>query len=123
MSLDERWRRIKRAIAKRRLVFSLCFAIFATLVLTGVSLTIYKLGGYYRYDLSRPGYEKERSEISTTPTDVTYDTSSALTKQAVDSFLHDLDIHRNNLEQYNAYNTSGLTDDDLQLTNQAPAPQ
>ena len=123
MTVEEYIKKLRRKIGERRLVFSLCLAIFAALVLTVVSLTIYKIGGYYRYDLSRPGYEKERTEISTTPSNVTYDTSSALTKQAVDAFVQDLDVHRSNLEQYNTYGTSGLSDDDLQLNEQAPAPQ
>jgi hypothetical protein len=123
MSIKERIRFIRRKIAARRLVFSLGLAIFAALVLTGVSLSIYKIGGYYRYDLSRPGYEKERTEISTTPTDVTYDTTSPLNKQAVDTFLQQLDVRRKNLEDYNTYGMGGLSDEDLQLTSQAPAPQ
>lgn len=116
--------RVRRSIKKRRLTVALGLAIAGALVLTGVSLTIYKVGGFYRYDLSRPGFEKERVEISTTPTDVVYDTTSPLTKKAVDGFLNELDGHRRNLEAYNAFNNTSLSDEDLQLTsNQTTAPQ
>lgn len=108
--------RLRRAVRARRLPVALGLAVFGALVLTGVSLTIYKVGGFYRYDLSRPGFEKERVEISTTPTDVVYDTTSPLTKKAVDEFLKELDGHRKNLEDYNAFDNSGLSDEDLQLT-------
>lgn len=117
-------RRARRAIRRRRLVFALCLAVCATLLLTVVSVTIYNVGGFYRYDLSRPGFEKERQEISKTPTDVTYDTTSPITKKALDSFLQDLDTHNKNVNEYNAFGSTGLSDEDLQITTgQAPAPQ
>lgn len=118
-------RRVRRAMRGRRLVVALGIAICATLVLTAVSLTIYKVGGFYRYDLSRPGYEKERQEIATTPTDVTFDTTSPLSKQAVDTFLQQLDASRKNLDAYNAFDNGELSDEDLQLTpaQQTTAPQ
>lgn len=123
MSLQDHWLRFKRLVAKRRLSFALGLAIFAALVLTAVSLTIYKVGGYYRYDLSRPGYEKERSEIATTPSNVTYDTNSPLTKAAIDAFVQQLDTHRTNLEQYNTYDDSGLSDEDLEINPQSTTTQ
>jgi hypothetical protein len=110
------WQRFRSEVRKRRLTVALCIAIAGALVLTGVSLTIYKVGGFYRYDLSRPGFEKERVEISTTPTDVVYDTTSPLTKKSMDSFLSELDGHRKNLDAYDAFGNTGLSDEDLQLT-------
>jgi len=99
----------------RKLPAALLIAIGATLALTVVSLTIYKVGGFYRYDLSRPGFEKERTEISTAPTDVTYDTTSPVSKQAVEVFVKQLDTHRKNLESYNAFGSDGLSDEDLRI--------
>ncbi len=117
-------RRLRRFVRARRLVVALALAVGATLVLTLVSLTIYKLGGFYRYDLSRPGFEKERTEISTTPSDVTYDTTSPLTNAAVGTFLQQLDARRKNLESYNTFGNGGLSDEDLQLTpGRVAAPQ
>ena len=115
-TIQRRVRRIRHAMRERRLTVALCIAIAGALVLTGVSLTIYKVGGFYRYDLSRPGFEKERVEISTTPTDVVYDTTSPLTKKSMDSFLSELDGHRKNLDAYDAFDNTGLSDEDLQLT-------
>lgn len=123
MSVHTRYLSFRRGMAARRLVVSLCIAISVTLILTAVSLTIYKVGGFYRYDLSRPGYEKERKEISTTPSGATYDSTSPLTQQSVETFLQQLDIRRTNLEQYNTYPDDGLSDDDLQLTETADTRQ
>jgi hypothetical protein len=122
--ISHRVHNLRRAIRAHRLLMALLAAIGATLVLTLVSLTIYKLGGFYRYDLSRPGFEKERTEISTTPTDLTFDTASPLTNKAIATFLQQLDTNRHNLEAYSTFGNGGLSDEDLQLTpNQVSAPQ
>lgn len=122
--ITRHYKKARSYMRARKLPFALFIAIGATVLLTLVSLTIYKVGGFYRYDLSRPGFEKERSEISTTPTDVSFDTSSPLSQQAVDEFLKPLDQHRKNFDAYNAFGTGGLSDVDLRLTEQAPvAPQ
>ena len=107
-------------VRARKLPVALLIAIGGALVLTIVSLTIYKVGGFYRYDLSRPGYEKERKEISTAPTEVTYDTTSPLSKQAVDTFLQQLDAHRKNFDSYNAFGNGGLSDEDLRINGNQP---
>lgn len=109
----------------RKLPFALFIVIAATLLLTVISLAIYKIGGYSRYDLSRPGFEKERAKISTTPTEVSFDTTSPLSQQGVDGFLKTLDQHRKDLDTYNAFGNGGLSDEDLRIVDQAPtsAPQ
>lgn len=110
------WRRVRREIRKRRLVFALIFAIVAALGLTTLSVTIYSIGGYYRYDLSRPGYEKERQEIAKTPTDVTLDTASPIDKEAITSLVKTFDQHIKNLDSYNFFGDDSLNDSSLQLT-------
>jgi len=119
------YKKARTYMRARKLPFALIIAICATLLLTLVSLTIYKVGGFYRYDLSRPGYEKERTEISTAPADVSFNTTSPLSQQAVEDFLKPLDQHRKNFDAYNAFGSGGLSDEDLRLTEQAPstAPQ
>lgn len=108
--------RLRRLVRARRLYAGLGAAILATLVLTLVSVTIYKIGGFYRYDLSRPGYEKERASLASFPTAVSLDTTSPVTKEAATTFLEDLDKHRHNLDAYNTFAEGGLSDEDLQLT-------
>jgi len=119
--LTRHYRKLRQHMRAKRLIIALFMAIGATLLLTVVSLTIYKVGGFYRYDLSRPGYEKERKEISTTPTDVSYDTTSPLTQQGVDDFLKQLDEHRKNFDSYSAFGNGGLSDEDLRLTGNEPS--
>lgn len=116
-------RRLRAAIRKRRLLFALVTAIFAAVCLTIVSVSIYNLGGFYRYDLSRPGFEKIRQEISTTPTDVTYDTTSPLSKESVNTFFKEFDTHRKHLGDYDTFSNGSLSDDELQLSGQTTNAQ
>lgn len=108
-------RRIKRVIRAHRLETGLALVIAATLALTLISIAIYKVGGFYRYDLSRPGYEKERGEIATTPSTVSLDTTSPVNQKTAAEFIERLDTHRQNLEAYNAFGNGGLSDEDLQI--------
>jgi hypothetical protein len=119
------YKKARSYMRARKLPFALFIAITATLILTLISLTIYKVGGFHRYDLSRPGFEKERTEISTAPTDISYDTTSPLSQQGVTEFITPLDQHRKNFDAYNAFGSGGLSDEDLRLTEQTPsvAPQ
>jgi hypothetical protein len=123
--ITRHYKKARTYMRARKLPFALFLAIGATLLLTLISLTIYKVGGFYRYDLSRPGYEKERTEISTTPADASFNTTSPLSQQSVDEFLKPLDQHRKNFDAYNAFGTGGLSDEDLRITDQEPtaAPQ
>ncbi len=114
-------RSLKRLIRAHRLETGLVLVIIATLILTLVSVTIYKVGGFYRYDLSRPGYEKERTAIATTPSTISIDTTSPVTQKAAAEFIDELDTHRHNLEAYNAFGNGGLSDEDLQIS-PPPAP-
>jgi hypothetical protein len=119
------YKKARTYMRARKLPFALFIAIGATLLLTLISLTIYKVGGFYRYDLSRPGFEKERAEISTSPNDASFNTTSPLSQQGVEEFLKPLDQHRKNFDTYNAFGNGGLSDEDLRLSEQTPssAPQ
>ena len=101
---------------KRRLVVALILAIALALVSTTVSLVIYKVGGYYRYDLSRPGYEKERTEVSTSQSSVTYDTTSALTKENIQTAIDELDGRIKTVNNYNTFKDDSLSDASLQIS-------
>lgn len=108
-------KRLRRFVRTHRLFAGLGVAIIATVILTLASLTIYKVGGFYRYDLSRPGYEKERTEIVTSPSSVTLDTTGAIDKTTAQDFIDELDARRHNIEAYNTFSNGGLSDEDLQL--------
>ena len=110
-------------IAHRKLVFSLSIIVLAAIVLTIVSVSLYYYGGYYRLDLSRPGYEHERTEISKPSPDKTYDTTSPVTTKTITDFLTEFDEHQANLKAYGDFRDDSLSDADLQINNQSVQSQ
>lgn len=109
-------RKLEQAANRHKLPAALVVAISATLVLTVVSVGLYYGGGFYRYDLSRPGYEKERTEISRPSAQKDYDTTSQVTKATIDEFLQEFDVRQKDLKAYGDFRDASLTDEDLQLT-------
>lgn len=107
--------RVEAAAQRHKLTAALVLAISATLVLTATSVSMYYVGGFYRYDLSRPGYEKERTEIAKPEPQKDYDTTSPITKTTIDTFLQEFDDRQKDLKAYGDYQDASLTDEDLQL--------
>lgn len=110
-------RKIISVAARHKLPAALVLAIFAALVLTVISVGMYYAAGFYRYDLSRPGYEKERTEIAKPTPQKEYNTTSPVTKGTVDGFLDEFDARQKDLKAYGDYRDPSLTDEDLLLTN------
>lgn len=119
------WHKTKKAVRKvthgAKLPIALVGAILLALVLTAVSVTWYSLDGTAILDLSRPGYEQERSAVRTTETQKTYDTTGPITVDAVNSFLTEYDVRVNEINSYGDFGDDTLEDSDIQLTTQSGA--
>jgi hypothetical protein len=91
-------------------------AIVLTLVMTCVSVGIYYMNGYNKFDLSRPGYEAERLNVTSDDSQKTYDTTSPVNAAALDSFLSEYDANVNAMRAYSDFqDTSVLSDGTLFL--------
>jgi hypothetical protein len=110
-------KRLRSRIAEHRLVVALCLVVVIAIGLAITSVTLYYRSGFYRFDLSRPGYEHERSEISKPTTEKAYDTTSPVTQVTVDEFLQEFDSHQADLQAYGDFRDSSLSDEDLQISN------
>jgi hypothetical protein len=110
-------RKVLSVAGRHKLPAALVLAISAALLLTVVSVGMYYAAGFYRYDLSRPGYEKERTEIAKPTPQKEYDTTSPVTKGTIDGFLEEFDARQKDLKAYGDYRDPSLTDEDLLLTN------
>jgi hypothetical protein len=108
--------KVLNAAGRHKLTAALVLAIVAALVLTIISVSMYYVAGFYRYDLSRPGYEKERTEIAKPAPQKEYDTTSPVTKATIDEFLTEFDARQHDLNAYGDYRDPSLTDEDLLLT-------
>jgi hypothetical protein len=107
--------RVAHAADRHKLTAALLLAIAAAFVLTGLSLSMYYVNGFYRYDLSRPAYAKERAELARPESQKVYDTTSPVTKAAIDEFLKEYDGRIHNLDAYGDFRDASLSDDDLQI--------
>jgi hypothetical protein len=105
---------------RHKLSAALLLAIIAALTLTVISVSMYYVAGFSRYDLSRPGYEKERTEIAKPTAQKEYDTTGPVNKGTIDSFLREFDDRQKDLKAYGDYLDPSLTDEDLLI---APAGQ
>lgn len=110
-------RRLRRIPERSRLPFALGLVIGIALLLTAISVSIYSLGGFSKLDLSRPGFERERGEVRQTETQKTYDTTSPVTRGAIDEFLKEYDERAKSLKEYGDFRDQALDDVSLQLSN------
>ncbi len=114
--------RMKRFVHKiirgPKLPLALTGAILASLALTVVSVSWYTLDGSSKLDLSRPGYERERSEVRTSDTQKTYDTTSPITHETIEDFLREYDDRAKELAGYGSFEEGALDDNDIQLKSQ-----
>jgi hypothetical protein len=117
------WRRVAAAADHHKLLVALVLAIIATLTLTGLSVSMYYVNGFYRYDLSRPTYAKERTELAKPESQRVYDTTSPVTKSAVDSFLKEFDERSKNLQAYGDFRDASLSDEGLFIVPSAESQQ
>lgn len=107
-----------RVVKGSKLPIALTGAILLSLALTVVSVAWYTLDGSSRLDLSRPGYERERTEVRTTETQKSYDSTSPITKSAIDTFLKEYDDRTKELNGYGGFSEGALEDNAIQLETQ-----
>jgi hypothetical protein len=107
----KRW--VCRQLEARGLLIALTLAIGLALLLTVVSVIIYTVGGFSRYDLTRPGYEKERQEVSKGIVVKTYDTTSSVDVKATDNFLSEFDGRVQELKKDGDFSDASLSDEEL----------
>jgi hypothetical protein len=110
-----RLQQAQQFVAKHRLPLALCIVVAAALGLVAMSVSLYYANGFYRYDLSRPGYEREREEISKPEPAKTYDTTSPVTRGAIDDFLEEFDIRVKDLKSFGDFRDTSLSDETLQI--------
>ncbi len=112
-------RRVHRVANGPKLPLALTGAIILALLLAGVSVAWYSLGGSSKLDLSRPGYERERAEVRTNDSQKTYDTTSPVTASAIDDFLKEYDGRVKELNGYGNFSDGALDDNAIQLNVQS----
>lgn len=108
-------KKIPRFKKQPQLPWALALAIMIVVVLTCLTTFMYYQAGFYKFDLSRPGFEAERTEVSDNGEPKTYDTTSPVTTDALNEFLTEHDTRLERINQYNHFGDASLTDEELLL--------
>lgn len=95
---------------RSRLPLVLGIAVGVALVMTVISVSIYILGGFYKLDLSRPGYEIEREDVVTDQEVRNYDTTSPISPEQATESLDEFDTRLKSLDNYGDFNDDALND-------------
>lgn len=109
-------------VNRHRLIFAIIFAICIGLLLTVISMSLYISSGASRLDLSRPGYERVRQQVSETADTDTFASDGPLDSKAIDQFQGLFSKNRNILNKLDAYNGSQFNDDQLNLLPSSTTP-
>jgi len=109
------WR--AHVLRQPKLVLALVLAVGLTIATTVASIIIYYAGGFYKFDLSRPGFEKERALVTNdnNESQKNYDTTSPVTPEALNVFIKDFDTSTQKVSVYGDFRDQSLSDAELQL--------
>jgi len=101
-----------------KLSTALALAVCVALAMMTTGVVIYYSAGFYKFDLSRPGYEKEREQVTNDTNEVhkNYDTTSPVTAEALTKFLTDFDASTQKAAGYGDFRDQSLSDTELGLT-------
>lgn len=116
MSKPKRWS-LRQVIGEHQFVCFIALCIVIAAVMTVISLELYRRSGAMKLDMSRPGYEKVRTEVEKSSDDQPYDSSGALTEEAVRDFENRVKKYQGELDNLGKYDNSIISDESLNLVN------
>lgn len=109
------WRQIPALIERHRITYGVIGALLIAMLLTAISMALYVSSGASRLDLSRPGYERVRSDVQRTDEDEAFSASGPMSSAVADDFQARFSKHRDVLKKLDTYGTNALDDTELQI--------
>lgn len=106
--------KLLEVIGRHRIAYGVTLAISIALLLTTISMALYNSSGASRLDLSRPGYEKVRKDISSTSED-NFSSTGPMNTDVANDFEKRFEKHRDTLSKLDTYGTNALDDSELQI--------
>lgn len=105
----------KRLVSTHQLIAAVCLVIGITLLLTGISVTLYVTSGASGLDLSRPGFAEARNKVSQ-ESSPTFSSTGKLTSNDMAQFSELYTKERADLKKIGAFNDQAIDDETLGLT-------
>lgn len=96
---------------RAKLPVALLLAVVAAVVMTLISVSIYYAAGFYKFDLSRPGYESERDDVVGDNLQRAYDTTSPINSDTLNVFLGEYDTNVDAVRAYGDFSDSDALND------------
>lgn len=113
---------IRKFFFAHRLTVAIGLAIVIALLMTTLSVSLYIRSGASRLDLSRPGYEKVREQVTTDNESDTFSPSGPMNVEVVDQFQSLYTKKRAAIGKLDPFSPSVLDDDSIRLLNTPVAP-
>ncbi len=102
-------------INHRKPLFALAAALCITLVLTTISMILYRVQGVAMLDFSRPGYEKARGQVEKISTKPNFSSTGSMDATTVDEFKAIYDSSLKDLKALGHYDSDSLNDEQLRV--------
>lgn len=106
-------KRAKEYIQEHRFGCFIVICLIVAFIMTGVSLKLYQMSGAIQLDMSRPGYEKVRTQVEKVAEDKPFDSSGKLDDKAIDDFQSRINKYKKELDEVGDFDPTIISDDNL----------
>lgn len=109
------WAHLGEVFQRHRLVYAIAGAIGIGLLLTVVSMSLYVSSGASQLDLSRPGYERARTQVDESKDDGRFESNGPMNADVIDEFQGYYTKHRTKLNGSDKFDSAIIDDTQLRL--------
>lgn len=109
------WQHVWQIIERHRIVYGIVAALIVAVFLTLISMALYISSGASRLDLSRPGYEKIRTEVRDNYDEKSFSSTGPINSEVINDFQERFTRHRDALKKLDTFDTNALDDTQLQI--------
>ena len=100
-------------VSRHRITYGVMLAILIASLLTMASMALYVSSGASRLDLSRPGYERARTEITSDSGPTTFSATGNIGTAVLADFQKRYTVQRQSIDSLGAFNSAALDDTEL----------
>lgn len=108
--------RVTKYVTEHRFGCFIAICLVVSAVMTGISLKLYQMSGAIQLDMSRPGYEKVRTQVEKDVDDKPFDSNGKLDKKATTDFEQRINKYQNELKNLNNFDSSVIDDSNLGIS-------
>ena len=114
---------MRRFLNAHRLPMAIGAAVLIALLMTVISISLYIRSGASRLDLSRPGYEGVRKQVTASEDDEILSATGPMDVKTIDTFQTMFNKRRSTLDKLDPFTPSVLDDSSIRLLESADQPQ